>query len=163
MESKDRNRRAVNLKWVRFEHRWMSFHPCSLSQPYQSRRKSVFKKYCLKVNDCEIVIDVNKITTNPRKQRANELQNKINVQTYRVLLGFSSETVRTTVKVRIWFSFQCRRKSFVTGGKWKCHEHWNACSKATGKAGKFRIHFFPFVISHKTMSPEHNENLNLER
>ena len=77
MESKDRNRRAVNLKWVRFEHRWMSFHPCSLSQPYQSRRKSVFKKYCWKVKDCERVIDVNKITTNPRQQRANELQNKI--------------------------------------------------------------------------------------
>ena len=163
MEWKDRNSRTVNLKWERFEHPWISFHACSLSQPYQSRRESVFKKYCLNVKDCEIVIDVNKIMTNPRKQRANELQNKINVQTYRVLLGFSSETVRTTVKVRIWFSFQCRWKSFVTGGKWKCHEHWNACSKATGKAGKFRIHFFPFVIGHKTMSPEHNENLNLER
>ena len=87
MEWKDHNRRAVNLKWERFEHCWLSFHACSLSQPYQSRRKSVFKKYCLKVKDCEIVIDVNKITANPRKQRANELQNKINVQTYRVLLG----------------------------------------------------------------------------
>ena len=123
----------------------------------------MFKKYCLNVKDCEIVIDVNKIMTNPRKQRANELQNKINVQTYRVLLGFSSETVRTTVKVRIWFSFQCRRKSFVTGGKRKCHEHWNACSKATGKAGKLSIHFFLSVIGHETLGPEHNDNLNLER
>ena len=87
MEWKDHNRRAVNLKWERFEHRWISFHACSLSQPYQSRKKSVLKKYCLKVKDCERVIDVNKITTNPRQQRANELQNKINVQTYRVLLG----------------------------------------------------------------------------
>ena len=73
----------------------------------------MFKKYCLNVKDCEIVIDVNKIMTNPRKQRANELQNKINVQTYRVLLGFSSETVRTTVKARIRFVFHSRRKTFV--------------------------------------------------
>ena len=87
MEWKDHNRRAVNLKWERFEHRWISFHACSLPQPYQSRRKSVFKKYCFKVKDCERVIDVNKITTNPRQQRANELQTKLNVQTYRVLLG----------------------------------------------------------------------------
>ena len=41
------------------------------------------------------------MATNPRKQRANELRNKTHVQTYRVLLGFSSETVRTTVKARI--------------------------------------------------------------
>ena len=163
MESKDRNRRAENLKWERFEHRWISFHACSLSQPYQSRRKSVFKKYCLKVKDCEIVIDVNKITTNLRKQRANELQNKINVQTYRVLLGFSSKTVRTTVKARIRFVFHSRRKTFVATWKRKCHEHWNACSKATGKAGKLSIHFFLSVIGHETLGPEHNDNLNLER
>ena len=36
----------------------------------------MFKKYCLKIKDCEIVIDVNKMATNPRKQRANELRNK---------------------------------------------------------------------------------------
>ena len=163
MEWKDRNSRTVNLKWERFEHPWISFHACSLSQPYQSRRKSVFKKYCLKVKDCEIVIDVNKITTNPRKQRANELQNKINVQTYRVLLGFSSKTVRTTVKARIRFVFHSRRKTFVATWKRKCHEHWNACSKATGKAGKLSIHFFPSVIGHETLGPEHNDYLNLKR
>ena len=72
----------------------------------------MFKKYCLKVKDCEIVIDVNKMATNPRKQRANELLNKTNVQTYRVLLGFSSETVRTTVNAKIRFVFHSRRKTF---------------------------------------------------
>ena len=73
----------------------------------------MFKKYCLKVKDCEIVIDVNKMATNPRNQRANELRNKTKVSTYRVLLGFSSETVRTTVKARIRFVFHTRRKTFV--------------------------------------------------
>ena len=53
------------------------------------------------------------MATNPRKQRANELRNKTNVQTYRVLLGFSSETVRTAVKARIRFVFYSRRKTFV--------------------------------------------------
>ena len=38
------------------------------------------------------------------------------------------------------------RKTFVTAWKRKCHELWNVCSKATGKAGKFCIHFFPSVI-----------------
>ena len=163
MESKDRNGRAVNLKWERFEHRWISFHACSLSQSYQSRRKSVFKKYCLNVKDCEIVIDVNKMAANPRKQRANELRNKKNVQTYRVLLGFASETVRTTVKARIRFVFHSRRKTFVATWKRKCDAHWNACSEAMGKAGKFFIHFCPSVICHETLGPEQNDYLNLER
>ena len=73
----------------------------------------MFKKYCLKVKDCEIVIDLYKTATYPRKQRANELRNKTNVQTYRVLLGFSSETVRTTVKARIRFGIHSSRKTFV--------------------------------------------------
>ena len=73
----------------------------------------MFKKYSLKANDCEIVVDVNKMATNPRKQRANELRNKTNVQTYRVLFGFSSETVKTTVKARIRFVFHSSRKTFV--------------------------------------------------
>ena len=94
MEWKDQHRRAVNLKWERFEHRWISFHACSLSQPNQSRRKSVFKKYCLKVKDCEIVIDVNKITTNPQKQKANELQNKINVPSIACFFVYTSEDNR---------------------------------------------------------------------
>ena len=92
------------------------------------------EEVCL-LKDCEIVIDVNKMATNPRKRRANELRNKTNVQTYRVLLGFASETVRTAVKARIRFVFHSRRKTFVAAWKRKCHEHWNTCSKETGKAG----------------------------
>ena len=54
----------------------------------------MFKKYCLKVKDCEIVIDVNKITTNPQKQKANELQNKINVPSIACFFVYTSEDNR---------------------------------------------------------------------